>query len=315
MFQYLISINPLGFLYGSRGTFLSPENLVGRSGAAFPPPATVIIGLLAQVYPEVVKHSNYMVAGAFWAESHDLQNFWVPTPFNLLVRGDKVTHQLIWDGKEWKDKNNQKITGKFTEGTWLSIKQWKHPQTVKSAPWKYIPHLHPRLAEDQRVVQGDDRRTLFLENAVQLSPDVRLIYLSSHSLPDGWYRFGGEGHMVELQSFPLAKESRKLLERPLGNCFALICCGVWGSSRQSKRYPEAWENQKQALLTTRATPFRYRLGARLSRGHYAVPAGSVYVLKEPLQNSWEQLDANIFPHYGHDNYKKWGCGLALPLGE
>lgn len=37
MFQYLILIQPLGFLYGSAGRFLSPENLVGRSGTSFPP--------------------------------------------------------------------------------------------------------------------------------------------------------------------------------------------------------------------------------------------------------------------------------------
>ena len=36
-FQYLIKISPLGFMYGSAGGFLSPENLVGRAGAKFPP--------------------------------------------------------------------------------------------------------------------------------------------------------------------------------------------------------------------------------------------------------------------------------------
>lgn len=33
-FQYLIIIKPLGFLYGSAGRFLSPDNLVGRSGTS-----------------------------------------------------------------------------------------------------------------------------------------------------------------------------------------------------------------------------------------------------------------------------------------
>jgi CRISPR-associated protein Cmr3 len=37
MFKYLISIEPLGLLYGSAGGFLSPESLVGRSGESFPP--------------------------------------------------------------------------------------------------------------------------------------------------------------------------------------------------------------------------------------------------------------------------------------
>jgi CRISPR-associated protein Cmr3 len=314
MFEYLISINPLGFLYGSRGAFLSPENLVGRSGSAFPPLAPAISGLFAQVEPDVLRESNFMVAGPFWAKSDDLQNFWVPTPYNLLVQGNKVMHQLIWDGKEWKDKIAQKITGKFTENTWLSIKQWKNPQTVDQAPWHYIPHLHPRLAEKQRTVEADERGSLFLENAVQLAPEVRLIYLSSHPLPTGWYRFGGEGHIVEMQSTPIAKELRKLFERPLGKSFALICCGIWGSNRQSKRFPDAWEHNKQALLTARAIPFRYRLGGKLSRGHYAVPAGSVYVLHEPLSESWRQLDENIFPRSGY-SYKRWGCSLALPLGD
>ena len=37
MFRYLITIQPLGFLYASAGGFLSPENLVGRAQSKFPP--------------------------------------------------------------------------------------------------------------------------------------------------------------------------------------------------------------------------------------------------------------------------------------
>jgi CRISPR-associated protein Cmr3 len=314
MFEYLISINPLGFLYGSRGAFLSPENLVGRSGSAFPPLAPVITGLFAQVQPEVLKDATFSVAGAFWADSQDLQNFFVPTPHNLLVREDKVIHQLLWDGREWKDKTGQKITGKFTEDTWLSIKEWKHPQTVRKAPWQYIPHLHPRLADNQRTVHEDDRGSLFLENAVQLPADIRLIYLSSHPLPAGWYRFGGEGHMVDVECIPLKNEIKKRLHQPLGKAFALISHGVWGSNRQSHRCPEAWKDNLATILTARAIPFRYRLGGNLSRGHYAVPAGTVYVLHEPLSQPWGQLEEATFPNSGY-SYKRWGCSLALPLGE
>jgi hypothetical protein len=36
MFQHLIALEPLGLLYGSAGRFLSPDNLVGRSGTQFP---------------------------------------------------------------------------------------------------------------------------------------------------------------------------------------------------------------------------------------------------------------------------------------
>ena len=45
MFKYLIRVHPLGMLYGSAGAFLSPENLVGRSGAKFPPEASTLAGL------------------------------------------------------------------------------------------------------------------------------------------------------------------------------------------------------------------------------------------------------------------------------
>ena len=71
--------------------------------------------------------------------------------------------------------------------------------TAYGEPWEFLPHLHPYLAKDQRKVATEkERGSLFLENGVQLHPDVCLSYLSNTPLPDGWYRFGGEGHMVEL---------------------------------------------------------------------------------------------------------------------
>ncbi|MCS6958624.1 MAG: type III-B CRISPR module-associated Cmr3 family protein [Pseudanabaenaceae cyanobacterium SKYGB_i_bin29] len=312
MFRYIISINPLGFLYGSRGRFLSPENLVGRSGAAFPPLAVAITGLFAHRESMALKDSNFAVAGPFWAYDNDLQNFFVPTPFHLLVEGNKVVHRLVWNGTKWVDSEGAKISGKFTENTWLPIKQWQNPQTVEAAPWKFIPHLHPRLAEEERTVRQDNEEgSLFLENAVQMPPNCRLIYLATDRLDNGWYRFGGEGHLVNVECVEISAAVQAILDRPVGGNFALITAAVWGSNRQSLRYPEEWERKLEALLTARPIPFRYRLGGRLSRGHYATPPGTVYVLNEGLE-SWYAWDENIFPKSAY-SYKRWGCGLALAV--
>ncbi|MGG6263924.1 hypothetical protein ACQ4M3_10815 [Leptolyngbya sp. AN03gr2] len=51
---------------------------------------------------------------------------------------------------------------------------------------------------------------------------------------------------------------------------------------------------------------------RLSRGRYAVPAGTVYVLQEPLEIPWQDWSIDWFPKEG-PSLKRWGCGLALPL--
>jgi CRISPR-associated protein Cmr3 len=45
-FTHLLQITPLGLLYGSAGGFLSPENLVGRSGNKFPPSSATVSGLI-----------------------------------------------------------------------------------------------------------------------------------------------------------------------------------------------------------------------------------------------------------------------------
>ena len=50
--DHLLQITPLGLLYGSAGGFLSPENLVGRSGNKFPPSSATVSGLYAQVNTE-----------------------------------------------------------------------------------------------------------------------------------------------------------------------------------------------------------------------------------------------------------------------
>lgn len=329
MFNYLITLEPLGLLYGSAGRFLSPENLVGRSGTSFPPNAVTLSGLFASSYSSS-ELQQLQLAGAFWGRLEDLQgdrqNFYVPTPFNCLVEAGEVKYRLIWDAKtqSWQTETGTPPVGKFDNGTWIAIDQWHNPKQAHFNPWKYLPHLHPRLKLDERKVDADsDQGSLFLENAVQLHPDTCLVYLSNLVLPDGWYRFGGEGHMVEVKTIPLASPMKELLQQPIGQQFALITPAVWGSTRFSYREPMKTENgdvkpiwQRSALLTERPTSFRYRLGGegktkRLSRGRYAVPSGSVYVLENFLP-PWQQWEEAWFPKEAY-SFKRWGCGLALPL--
>lgn len=376
MFQYLIVIEPLGFLYGSAGRFLSPENLVGRSGTSFPPSAAALSGLFAAVEGKTKMHQDdFYLAGPFWANSETPENIYVPTPFHCLVKNKQVQSCMVWqdgvkgeDGKwcSWSEANQdweKPPNDKFEKGTWIAIADWQklnNPErfkelTVKTTQdvWKFLPHLHPYLKEDERRVDSErERGSLFLENGVQMNSDTCLVYLSSTEIQGGWYRFGGEGHMVDLQCISITRDSPldSLLNTPLGRCFALITPAVWGSNRLSYREPqllrkgepnrhspEVIDNDLQqaqweveALLTERPVPFRYRLGDRkdeqgnsihhsnqpklLSRGRYAVPAGSVYVLKQSLNKSWQDWDSNWFPKEGV-SLKRWGCGLALPLPD
>ncbi|MGB8702528.1 MAG: type III-B CRISPR module-associated Cmr3 family protein [Thermosynechococcaceae cyanobacterium] len=358
-FKYLIAIEPLGLLYGSAGHFLSPENLVGRSGTSFPPSAATVAGLFAASYGKdwmKQAQSDFYLAGPFWAKTDEVQNFYVPTPRNYLVKEGKIQHKLSWQfhsesqAYRWLNEDHKSPVDQFETGTWLPIHQWDNPQQVEKAPWIYLHHLHPRLQEDTRHVDTTgDRDSLFLENAIQLNPDTCLIYLASHELPTSWYRFGGEGHLVHLHSPALSESVQNRLRQVVGQCFALITPAVWGSNRLSYREPRSlkqadanrqslkptdrdlsivpeWRNA--TILTERPIPFRYRLGdrkdendhsihkphqpKRLSRGRYAVPAGSVYVLQEPLHQPWQAWDENWFPKEG-PSLKRWGCGLALPL--
>ena len=355
MFQYLITIEPLGLLYGSAGRFLSPDNLVGRSGNSFPPSAVTLAGVFAHALGKN-KLADLTVAGAFWAKCDNVQNFYVPTPQTYLV--DKVTKQvsdrLFWHEGKWKTSTKIKAAGKvedsteedkgaegkFESGTWMAIDDWgKDKPKVATNPWEFLPHLHPKLCDDERrayikdLGNGKTQGGLFLENAVQLDPEVCLVYLSTEKLDDGWYRFGGEGHMVEIKSHSLTKESKinTLLNPPLdkscasstpsiGKSFALITPAVWGSNRLSLRVPgvqtdKGWEMvwQVEAMLCDRPTTYRYRRGSHLSRGRYAVPAGAVYVLDRE-QKPWHKWPPDWFPEDGDDlRLKAWGCGLALPL--
>lgn len=343
-FKYLISIEPLGLLYGSAGRFLSPENLVGRSGSSFPPHSTTLSGLYAANYDDA-EIRNLMLAGAFWGYTEEVtaekQNFYVPTPHNYLVLNAKIEHKLFpvkntkYDLYQWLDENNESPVDKFESNSWLAINQWENPQEVKTSPWKYLPHLHPRLELNQRHVATEDleeRGSLFLENSVQMEPGSCLIYLSNKEIESGWYRFGGEGHMVDLRCELISEHILELLNKPVSDKFALITPGVWGSNRLSYQHPICLESGNQdnkgevwnieTLLTKRPIPFRYRLGNSenhqphqpklLSRGRYAIPAGSVYILSEPINQPWQDWDEKWFPKEG-PSLKRWGCGLALPI--
>jgi CRISPR-associated protein Cmr3 len=334
MFSHLITIHPLGFLYGSAGPFLSPENLVGRSGNSFPPGAATVSGLYAAQYGEDNQRRlnlpNLRIAGPFWAKSDTPSDFYVPTPFNYLVEGGttKITYRLRWfrgenqwlpqQQEQWEEY--QETLKKWRGRTWRCIKHWNDSdeQQVCSPPWKYDPHLHPRLEEEQRHTKEGE---LFLENIVQMDPDYCLVYLTNEELPQGWYRFGGEGHLVEVQCHSIEESLKTLFAQPVGQCFALITSGIWGSQRFSHRFPEAWKDNLETWITERPTPFRYRLGGqgkvkRLSHGRYAVPAGTVYLLKEGIPEPWYNWDKDDledwFPKEGY-SFKRWGCGLALPL--
>ncbi|MEL6460034.1 MAG: type III-B CRISPR module-associated Cmr3 family protein [Cyanobacteria bacterium J06621_15] len=333
-FTHLIIIEPLGLLYGSSGRFLSPENLVGRSGSNFPPSSATLSGLFAASQDENADIRDLMLAGPFWGNIDELtsteQNFYVPTPKNCLVKDGKIVDKLSWNREleAWKNKDNETPVGKYDNNTWLAINNWNNPQEVKKHPWKFLAHLHPRLELEERHVirNSEEQGSLFLENSVQMETGTCLVYLSNTKLESGWYRFGGEGHMVDVRCEPLSQSLIDLFKKPVGNKFALITPAVWGSNRLSQREPvylKTAENQNQeknvweleALFTARPIPFRYRLGGKgdtklLSRGRYAVPAGTVYILKEAINQPWQEWDANWFPREG-PSLKRWGCGLAL----
>jgi CRISPR-associated protein Cmr3 len=339
MFKFLIVIRPLGLLYGSAGAFLSPENLVGRSGSKFPPDAGTLSGLILATNQEqkFTDHeelkTNLSVAGAFWAESDHPENFFVPIPRSRIV-GEKNK-----DFDEWALTNNKwerQHPDLDPEYQWQSINSW-HKQTpqlkrpekgklndVGKTPWEFMPILHPYLKDDEKHVR--DRDGLFLENAVQMREDSCLVYLSTHKLPDGWYRFGGENHIVEITSQALTEHSSilKLLKQKIGRSFALIAPAVWGSNNLSTRYPNdvRFSNKRPEMLTDRPEPWRYRVGkgeaqnkraSKLSIGRYAVPAGTVYVVKHPLDLTWWDFPPEWFASGEGLPLRQFGCGLCLPV--
>jgi CRISPR-associated protein Cmr3 len=358
MFKFLITIQPLGLMYGSAGAFLSPENLVGRSGMKFPPDAATLSGLFfsANKSSSLVDHQelrdSLFVAGPFWATLDHLDDFYVPLPRHKVVGEDAsdewqiISHQWCLKSQAPITKNKEteqleEAEKRESEYHWLRLDYWNddpevirqdakgNSPSVSEKGWKYVSVLHPRLKKDERHVLEQDG--LFLENAVQMEEDTCLVYLSTYELPNGWYQFGGESHIVEVNSLELTEESPilKRLREPIQKAFALITPGVWGSNAISYRYPKhqnfASDRNKIKLLTDKAVPYRYRIGygdkrkeefqtrspGRLSRGRYAVPAGSVYVLKEPLNQTWWDFSKEWFPEKGL--LKKFGCGLCLPI--
>ncbi|UFP93587.1 type III-B CRISPR module-associated Cmr3 family protein [Gloeobacter morelensis] len=316
MFGYTVTLRPLGLLYGSAGAFLSPENLVGRSGAKFPPEAATLSGIYfnqarrqPDFYQELKNHLQ--LAGPFWAEVEEPDNFYVPIPRNRVL-GKEATDQWSLRQMRWS-RDNPALQPDYR---WQRLAHWQSKLAVireraAGNPWKFVPVLHPHLKDDERHVLAEDG--LFLEQAVQMQEGTALVYLASHALKPGWYRFGGESHLVEVDCRPVSGRLAELLQRKIGRAFALLTPGVWGSNRLSYRYPRHADFPEPThLLTDKPVPYRYRLGEKLSRGRYAVPAGSVYVLPRALGLTWSEWPEEWFPKEGY-SLKRWGCGLALPI--
>ena len=334
MFKYLVTVTPLGLLYGSAGAFLSPENLVGRSGAKFPPDAATLSGLffstnkqLAIADHETLKYDLH-VAGPFWAKQGDAESFYVPIPRHRIIAQENEDEWHLDAQRKWqRNTADPKKKDLESEYRWQRIDSWTKPtqkirsdREVEVAPWQPVAFLHPQMQQEQRHVLEKDG--LFLESAVQMDEDTCLVYLSTHALPDGWYRFGGEGHMVEVcsQEIDPASKIHQLLNTKIQKAFALIVPGVWGSKNLSYRYPKHADFPKTGvkMLTDKPIPYRYRIGhraterGRLGRGRYAVPAGTVYVLKQPLEKTWWEFPDEWFPKEGFP-LKHLGCGLCLPV--
>jgi CRISPR-associated protein Cmr3 len=351
MFSHLIKVCPLGFLYGSAGAFLSPENLVGRSGSKFPPDASTLSGLILNAYRDQPEQPasfsktelshKLTVAGPFWANVSSPEYFYVPVPRHKMI-GDTDTDQWVVSNYRWQ---RDEVAHPDVEADyhWQRIDSWDYtPEEIKDnhlaakAPWQYLSMLHPSLKLEERHVR--DENGLFLENAVQMLPnqwdgsdeETCLVYLSTVPINDGWYRFGGESHMVEVTCHELSEISPivELLQRPIERAFALIGPGIWGSNSLSLRYPRHadFSERRPMMLTDRPVPYRYRNGGqsdeekqgqltkagRLSRGRYAVPPGTVYVFKQAIGKTWWDWPEDWFPKEGFP-LKHLGCNLCLPV--
>ena len=337
-FQHLISLEPLGLLYGSSGRFLSAENLTGEAAERFPPDSPAFAGLIASQLPAEALRDLH-TAGPFWLRLQDPElDLRLPAPLTLLQHGSAITARLQWqtDAVAWQA--DAELGAKPSQGGWIPLSRWGQwhdlQLRVEANPWKAVPHLHPRLQDHQRV--SAQEQALFLEYAIVLEPGVALAYLSSESIPPGCYRFGGEGHLVQLRCHPIPARLEQLLNPAEGfseaTPLALITPGVWGSRKLSMREPldasrqpagHPWRRHQQGpgILTDRPRPWRFRLGAgrdrqgqrRLSRGRWCLPAGSCYALPSTLQiPPWADWPESWFPSEGL-SLKQFGTGLALPL--
>ncbi|NQE35543.1 type III-B CRISPR module-associated Cmr3 family protein [Microcoleus asticus] len=363
-FQYLIAVSPLGFMYGSAGAFLSPENLVGRSGSKFPPDSAALAGLFLNANREqkFASHQELrdklVISGPFWAKQDTPKQFYVPIPWHQVI-AEKEDDEWVFvkkksnepgivevDKDKWClgqhqwERQNKDLKPEYS---WQSIDAWNLPaeelrerKAIAKAPWEFVSFLHPKIKSEERHVV--EKNGLFLESAVQLGEDYCLVYLSNYEIPNGWYRLGGEGHLVEIKSHPLSEKHKinRLLnsKNKIQQAFALITPGVWGSNKLSYRYPHhpSFPRQGLKMLTDKPVPYRYRIGhsrkeeetegegsrydakktGRLSRGRYAVPAGSVYVFKHSLELTWWDFPDEWFPKEGFP-LKHLGCGLCLPI--
>lgn len=336
-FRHLISLEPLGLLYGSSGRFLSAENLTGLAGEHFPPDSPAMAGLLAAQLPRSQVRELH-TAGPFWCRLDEPElDLRLPAPLTLLQQQDgSVQARLCWQVEASAWQADAPCAAKPRQGGWVRLSQWghwHHPELrVEANPWTAKPHLHPRLDDDQRV--SAQEAALFLELAMALEPGVALAYLSSESIAEGCYRFGGEGHLVQLRSHPVPDRLLQLLECPDGfgadQPLALITPGVWGSRKLSMREPldtsrppasHPWRSHQQGpgILTDRPRPWRFRLGAgsegrrRLSRGRWCLPAGSCYALPQGLRlPAWSGWPEAWFPREGL-SLRHFGTALAVPL--
>lgn len=349
-FEHLVLLEPLGLLYGSSGRLLSPEALTGRAAEHFPPDAPTAAGLLASQLDRQAVWDLH-TAGPFWF-SAALQQLMLPAPLTLLQEKTDddqrfSARRLAWQEGAgefspagWRPSEGQAPPRKAPSGGWVALSDWPLLAGVATIqihnnPWQAVPHLHPRLCDGERVSAGD--KALFLEYGIALDPDACLAYLSSHPVADGVYRFGGEGHLVQLRCQPVPELLLELLSRPLTPPFALITPGVWGGPKLSLREPidttrppglHPWHRQGQApgILTDKPRPWRHRLGSgastgessprgkrRLSRGRWAVPAGSCYQVPGDPLDPWAVWPEAWFPREGL-SFRQLGTGLALPLG-
>jgi CRISPR-associated protein Cmr3 len=351
-FAFQVQIEPLGLLYGSSGRLLSPEVLTGRAPEQFPPDAPAAAGLIASQIPRD-EVWNLHTAGPFWVRPDG--ELMLPAPMALIQEEDPTggrisRHRLHWRAAAddhqpagWWDPIGAGPTKKEPTGGWIALREWPHPTNpntpadglpIHENPWRAVPHLHPKLEENERVSAREG--ALFLEYGIALEPGVRLAYLSSHAVPDGLVRFGGEGHLAQVHCLPIPTLLLELLRQPLTAPFALITPGLWGGPKLSIREPIdtsiprghfPWHRQGQppGILTDRPRPWRHRLGAgtrdpsadtpakrRLSRGRWAVPSGSCYqVAGDPL-DPWAEWPEAWFPKEGF-SFKQLGTALALSL--
>ena len=348
-FKHLILLKPLGLLYGSSGRLLSPECLTGRAAEHFPPDSPALAGLLAaQLDRDSVW--NLHTAGPFWFDT-DVKELMLPAPLTLLQETDAAGKRLSLRRLSWQEGNGilpagwrpadgRELPRKAPSGGWVALKDWplmaKDTEVeVHANPWIEVPHLHPRLKDEERVSAGEG--ALFLEYGIALKSGVSLAYFSSHKVAAGVYRFGGEGHLVQLTLQEVPGNLIDLLKRDLIGAFTLITPGLWGGAKLSIRepidttalkghYPWHRNGQGPGILTDKPQPWRHRLGKgsgepkpgeppkrqRFSRGRWAVPAGSCYrVPGDPLR-PWPAWPESWFPKEGF-SFKQLGTGLALPL--